>query len=137
DYIFTPLQMKHSYLSHYSQPAMKNEYPTAHIYLDELKINVSNYLSFSSFYAGGQTVSTLEDQLLFMKAFVGHELIRKETLDNMMQWNRMWVGMDYGYGLMRMKFNPFTQKYTGWGHLGASGTCMLYIPNMDLYVVGA
>lgn len=136
DYLFNPLQMKHSYLSHYSRPAIKSEQPVAHIYIDDLIINVDDYRSFSSFYSGGQTVCTLEDQLLFMKALVHHQIIQKETLDTMMQWNKMRIGMDYGYGLMRMRFIPFTNKYVGWGHLGASGTCMLYYPIMDLYVIG-
>ncbi len=137
EYLFNPLQMKHSYLSHYSQPAIKSEYPVANIYMDNLIIKVDDYQSFNSFYSGGQTVCTLEDQLLFMKALVNHQIIQKETLDTMMQWNKMRIGMDYGYGLMRMRFIPFTQKYIGWGHLGASGTCMLYFPHSDLYVIGA
>lgn len=137
DYIFDPLNMKHSYLSQYSEPALRSEHPVAHLYIDDLKINVDDYRSFSSFYSGGQTVSTLEDQLLFMKALVNHEIIQKETLDTMMQWNKMWIGMEYGYGLMRMRFLPFTQKYIGWGHLGASGATMLYFPNRDLYIIGS
>lgn len=136
DYLFNPLEMNHSYLSQYSEPAIKTDHPVANIYIDELKINVEEYRSFSSFYAGGQTVSTLEDQLLFMKALVNHQIILKETLDTMKQWNRMWIGMDYGYGLMRTRLIPFTQKYTGWGHFGASGTSMLYFPNMDVYIIG-
>ncbi|GIP31841.1 serine hydrolase [Paenibacillus sp. J2TS4] len=136
DYIFNPLQMKHSYLSQYSQPAIKSEHPVAHIYMDELKIHVDDYRSFSSFYSGGQTVCTLEDQLIFMKALVNHQIIQKETLDIMKQWNKMWLGMDYGYGLMRTHFIPFAQKYIGWGHFGASGTCMLYFPNLEVYIVG-
>lgn len=136
DLLFTPLQMKHSYLSQYSQPAMKSGYPVANLYIDDLIINVDDYHSFSSFYSGGQTVCTLDDQLLFMKALVNHQVIKKETLAKMMQWNKMRIGMDYGYGLMRMSFIPFSKKYIAWGHLGASGTCMLYFPNTDLYVIG-
>ena len=137
DYIFNPLHMNHSYLSHYSEPAIKSEHPVANLYMDELKINVDDYRSFSSFYSGGQTVSTLEDLLLFMRALVNNQMIQKETLDKMKQWNKMWIGMEYGYGLMRMRFIPFTQKYLGWGHLGASGTSMLYFPNMDVYIMGS
>ncbi|MCY9517024.1 serine hydrolase domain-containing protein [Paenibacillus apiarius] len=137
DYIFNPLHMNYSYLSQYSEPAIKSEHPVAHVYMDELKINVDDYRSFSSFYSGGQTVCTLEDLLLFMKALVKNQIIQKETLDMMKQWNKMWVGMDYGYGLMRMRFQPFSQRYLGWGHLGASGTSMLYFPNMDVYIIGS
>ncbi|WP_010268190.1 serine hydrolase domain-containing protein [Paenibacillus senegalensis] len=136
DYLFTPLKMDHTYLSHYSEPAVKTDHPVANIYMDELKINVEEYRSFSSFYSGGQTVSTLEDQLLFMKALVSHQIIQKETLETMKQWKRMWLGMDYGYGLMRTRLIPFTDKYTGWGHFGASGTSMLYFPSLDVYIIG-
>ncbi|WP_019419089.1 serine hydrolase domain-containing protein [Paenibacillus sp. OSY-SE] len=137
DYIFTPLHMNHSYLSQYSNPAIKSEHPVAKLYMDELKINVDDYRSFSSFYAGGQTVCTSEDLLIFMKALVNNQIIQKETLDIMHQWNKMWIGMDYGYGLMRIHFLPFTRKYIGWGHLGASGASMLYFPNMDVYIMGS
>ncbi|MGG4445319.1 serine hydrolase domain-containing protein [Brevibacillus porteri] len=137
DYIFNPLQMNHSYLSQYSNPVSKSEHPVAHLHLDRIKINVENYRSFSSFYAGGQTVSTMEDQLRFMKALVQNQMIKKETLEIMQQWNNMRIGMDYGYGLMRMRFLPFTQKYTGWGHLGASGSYMLYFPNREVYLIGS
>lgn len=136
-YIFAPLHMDHSYLSQYSDPAIKSDFPVANLYLDELQINVENYRSFSSFYAGGQTVGTSEDLLIFMKALVSHQMIRKETLDAMQQWNRMWIGMDYGYGLMRMRFLPFTRTYAGWGHLGSSGSSMLYFPGMDVYVIAS
>ncbi|WP_289139594.1 hypothetical protein [uncultured Brevibacillus sp.] len=44
---------------------VKSEYPVAILYMDKLKISVEDYRSFSSFYSGGQTISTLEDQLLF------------------------------------------------------------------------
>lgn len=136
EYIFHPLHMDHSYLSQYSEPAVKGDVPVANVYINDLKIKLDDYRSFSSFYAGGQTVSTLDDQLLFMKALVNHQIIQKETLDIMKQWNKMWIGMEYGYGLMRMRFIPFTRKYIGWGHLGASGTCMVYLPNLDTYIIG-
>lgn len=98
DYIFNPLQMKHIYLSQYSKPAVQSGYPVAKLHLDNLKINVEEYRSFSSFYASGQTVSTLEDLLIFLKALVNHQLIHKETLRIMQQWRNMMIGIDYGYG---------------------------------------
>lgn len=137
DYIFRPLQMRHSYLSHYSESAVQSEYPVAHVYLNHLKVNVNEYRSFSSFYAGGQAVCTTEDLLLFMKALVENRLVKPEILNAMQNWNKMWPGMEYGYGLMRMRFIPFTQKYLAWGHLGASGAFMLYFPNLDVYAMGS
>lgn len=137
EYIFNPLEMQHSYLSQYSKPKVRSKHPTAPVYLGDLKIAIEEYRSFSSFYAGGQTVSTTKELLIFMKALVNHELIRKDTLKWMQQWNRMRLGMDYGSGLMRMLIIPFTNQYIGWGHLGATGTSMLYFPNLDTYVIGS
>ncbi|WP_332329978.1 serine hydrolase domain-containing protein [Paenibacillus sp. 481] len=137
DYIFALLRMNQSFLSQYSNPAIQSDYPTAHLYMDDLKIKIDDYRSFSSFYAGGQTVCTSEDLLIFMKALVNKQLVRNDILDIMHQWNNMWIGVDYGYGLMRMRFLPFARKYIGWGHLGASGSFMLYVPNMDVYLMGS
>lgn len=137
EYIFTPLKMKHSYLSQFSEPAAKSDYPVAHLYLDDLKVNVEQYRGFSSFYSGGQTVCTLEDLLLFMKAFVNNQLLTEESMRLMQNWGKMRLGLKYGYGLMKLQFLPFTGKYTVWGHLGASGSFMLYLPAMDVYLTGS
>ncbi|MCM3762512.1 beta-lactamase family protein [Alkalihalobacillus oceani] len=137
EYLFQPLGMRHSYLSQFSSPAVKSEYPVADLYLDDVKINVEQYRSFSSFYSGGQTVCTLNDLLLFMKALVTNQLITKESLLLMQSWKTMQLGLKYGYGLMKLQFLPFTQKYTVWGHLGASGSFMLYLPAMDVYLTGS
>ncbi|MFC4597869.1 serine hydrolase domain-containing protein [Cohnella hongkongensis] len=134
--IFEPLRMENSYLSQYSEPAVRSEHPVANLYLDRIRIDVEEYRSFSSFYSGGQTVSTLEDLLLFMKALTRGRLLQEDSLRALQSWRKMAMGMEYGYGLMKLQFLPFTQKYTVWGHLGASGSFMLYAPEMDLYLTG-
>jgi D-alanyl-D-alanine carboxypeptidase len=134
--VFQPLKMNHSYLSQFSQPAERSNYSVATIHLNKQRIDVENQRGFSSFYAGGQTVSTSEDLLKFMKALVGNTVIPKDALQQMMQWKKMWIGVDYGYGLMRIRPLPFTEKYTSWGHLGSIGSFMLYAPKMDVYIIG-
>jgi D-alanyl-D-alanine carboxypeptidase len=136
DYLFQPLGMNHTYLSQYSQPAEASRFPTANINIKGKKIIVEDHRSLSSIYAGGQTVSTSEDLLVFMKALVGNQLMAKESLVKMMTWNKLWMGVDYGYGLMRIKMMPLTEKYNVWGHLGSIGSFMLYNPSMDVYVIG-
>lgn len=135
--IFTPLNMNHSYLAHHSEPAVPSEYPVASLHLDELHIKVNDYRSFSSFYAGGQTVSTTEDLLVFMQALAKQQLLTDDSLRKMQDWKKMRVGIKYGYGLMQLQFLPFTNKYTAWGHLGASGAFMLYLPAIDLFLTGS
>ncbi|MEO2075091.1 MAG: serine hydrolase domain-containing protein [Bacillus sp. (in: firmicutes)] len=136
EYIFAPLGMNHSYLCHYSEAAVVSDYPVATVFMKDKKVNVTEQKSFSSIYAGGQTVSTTEDLLLFMKALVGGQLISQESLERMQKWTKMWIGVDYGFGLMRVRMQPFTQKYNVWGHLGSTGSFMLYNPGFDVYVIG-
>lgn len=136
EYIFQPLKMNHTYLSQYSDPAEQSRFLVASLTAKGNKINVEDHRSFSSIYAGGQTVSTSEDLLTYMKAVVGNQLIPKESLEKMKQWQKMWLGVDYGYGLMRVRMLPFTEKYNVWGHLGSIGSFMLYNPVMDVYIIG-
>jgi len=136
EYIFQPLNMNHTYLSQYSESAEQNSFPVANISMKNNKIKVEDHRSFSSIYAGGQTVSTSEDLLKFMKALVGNQMIPNESRLIMMQWNKLWLGVDYGFGLMRVRMLPIIQKYNVWGHLGSIGSFMLYNPNMDVYIIG-
>jgi CubicO group peptidase (beta-lactamase class C family) len=137
EYIFQRLHMDHSYLSQYSDPLVKSTFPVANINSMGKRIHVENYRSFSSNYAAGQTVSTSEDLLKFMKALAGNHLISQDSLAEMMQWKKMWMGVDYGYGLMRIRMFAFLPKYNVWGHLGSTGSFMLYNPTMDFYIIGS
>lgn len=47
------------------------------------------------------------------------------------------MGVDYGYGLTRVRMYPLMPKYNVWGHLGSTGSFMLYNPEMDLHVIGS
>ncbi|HEY2421036.1 MAG TPA: serine hydrolase domain-containing protein [Neobacillus sp.] len=136
EYIFQPMGMSHTYLSQYSKPAEKNNYSMATINMDNKEIKFEEHRSFSSIYAGGQTVSTSEDLLKFMKGLVSNHLISQDSLTSMMQWNKLWIGVDYGYGLMKVRMLPFIQKYNVWGHLGSIGSFMLYNPANDVYIIG-
>jgi D-alanyl-D-alanine carboxypeptidase len=99
--------MNHSYLSQYSEPAEKSNYPVANIFSKDKKVNVEHHRSFTSIFAAGQTVSTSEDLLLFMKALVQNKLIQQESLLTMQTWAKLWMDVDYGYGLMRVRMLPF------------------------------
>ncbi|MFC3885016.1 hypothetical protein ACFOU2_16685 [Bacillus songklensis] len=71
-----------------------------------------------------------------MKALVGNNIIQHESLLTMQKWTKLWIGVDYGYGLIRVRMLPIIQKYNVWGHLGSSGSFMLYNPAMDVYIIG-
>lgn len=136
EYLFRPLHMKNSYLSQYSKPEEPSAYPVANVFLKDRPINVEEHISFSSIYSGGQAVSTSEDLLIFMKELVENQIIPAEALQNMMQWRKLWMGIEYGYGLMKIRMMPFTEKYNVWGGLGSLGSFMLYNPTYDIYIIG-
>ncbi|OCA85927.1 serine hydrolase [Bacillus sp. FJAT-27225] len=135
-YLFTPLSMDRTYLSQYSKPAQESVLPDATIVLANRETVFSECHSFKSIYAGGQTVSTSEDLLTFMKALREGRILKEETLASMQSWQKRLTGIDLGQGLMRIRMLPFTDKYTSWGHLGSIASFMLYNPQMDAYVIG-
>ncbi|WP_244835598.1 serine hydrolase domain-containing protein [Shouchella clausii] len=115
EYIFTPLKMKHSYLAQFSEPAVKSDNPVAHLYLDDFKISVEQYRSFSSFYSGGQTVCTLEDLLVFMKAFVNNQLVTEESLRLMQNWGKNAVGFKIRIWSYETAISPVHRKIYSMG----------------------
>jgi D-alanyl-D-alanine carboxypeptidase len=135
-FIFEPLEMENTYLSQYSAPLVKSTHPEATIVLANREVQFEQFRSFKSIYAGGQTVSTSEDLLKFMKALHEGRLIKKETLEQLQQWSKRLIGIDLGLGLMRVRMLPFTKKYHAWGHLGSIGSFMLYNPELDVYMIG-
>jgi len=137
EYVFRRLDMEQSYLSQFSEPLAKRVLPVAELDIRGKRIEVEEHRSFTSIFAAGQAVSTSEDLLKFIKALNENRLVPKEHAARMMQWKKMRVGIDYGYGLMRVRMFLFSEKYNVWGHLGSMGSFMLYNPGLDTYLVGS
>ena len=139
EYIFNPLNMNHSYQLFYSEPLEKSPYPLADMYLDQDE--VSTYRSVSVDWAGGGIVSNTEDLLLFHQALVNNTLLKEETFDKWEDWADFGRGIDYGYGLVSLKFKEMmfllSDKLNMWGNWGSTSTYMFYNPVYDIYVIGA
>ena len=45
------------------------------------------------------------------------------------------VGLDYGYGVARIRPIYLRTKYDSWGGLGATNAVMLYNPGKDIYTI--
>jgi D-alanyl-D-alanine carboxypeptidase len=139
--IFEPLNMKHAYMFGFSKPKVKPDYPTAELY-----INDKNLLKFENLsridYAGGSVVAPLEEYLIFMKSLVNHEIIKKETLEIMLNdyipMGFTFIGIDYGYGIWKYKTVPLIipKKYNCWGCVGVTGAYMFYHPKTESYLIG-
>ncbi len=134
--IFEPLGMKHSHFSR-TESLEKSPYEVAKFYIRQT--DMTNNESLSILYAGGGVVSTTEDLLKFMKALVNGEILKKETLEKMKNdWGKLFLGIDYGYGLMNIKTVPVLMpaKYNSWGNAGSTGSFLFYHPATDAYIIG-
>lgn len=127
-YIFKPLDMKHSYMHHYSEPIEKSQFPVADFFINETKLNdIKGYASLD--YAGGGIVATTEDLLKFMKALVTYQIVTKNTLDEMKSNHaKFGLGINYGYGIWQIATVPLLmpKKLNSWGVAGATGSCIFY-----------
>jgi CubicO group peptidase (beta-lactamase class C family) len=134
-YIFDPLGMDDTYQLFYSEPKSRNKQPMVNLYYNDL--NLVKTKSISLDWAGGGIVSTSEDMLKFISAIKKHQIIKKETFEEMKDWAKMGPGLYYGYGLMNFRFMLTPKKYDIWGNSGSIGAFMYYNPAIDVYMIGS
>jgi D-alanyl-D-alanine carboxypeptidase len=98
--------------------------------------------TIASFPPDGAVVSTVSDQLRFLRAFLDGKLFPEHYLDEMTaRWNSVFsrlVPIDYGIGMMRFMvprvLSPFSPIPAMVGHAGAFGNALFHVPERDLYV---
>jgi D-alanyl-D-alanine carboxypeptidase len=141
EFIFEPLGMNHAYMFGFSKPKTAAGYPAAQLYIEG-----NNLMSIEGIhqidYAGGSVVAPLADFLIFMKALVNQQIIKKETLARMIE-DDIWmgfptVGFRYGYAVWKPVIIPLIlpSKYNCWGCVGVTGAFMFYHPITESYVIG-
>jgi D-alanyl-D-alanine carboxypeptidase len=136
-HIFEPLEMKRAFLLGHSQPLEENPHPIAGAYIDHS--NVVHYPSLCVDYAGGGVTAPLEDFLKFMRALVQGRLIKPETLERMDDCAKFSIGIDYCYGMMKIRTVPLLMpsRFNCWGNAGSTGAFMFYHPGQDAYLIGS
>jgi D-alanyl-D-alanine carboxypeptidase len=97
--------------------------------------------AMASVRSDGGIVSTAEDCVVFLKAFMNGGLFPAEYLDEMQAcWNRIFPPLRYGAGIMLFAlpryYSPLRPIPAMVGHSGASGAVLYYVPELDLYVSG-
>ena len=94
----------------------------------------------TSMSSDGGIISTMDELLSFMRAFIEGHLFKPENAVQMRQWNPLFFPLQYGYGLMRVKLprwmTPFRATPELIGHSGASGSFAFYAPEPDIYLIG-
>jgi len=136
-YLFEPLEMKHAFLIGHSQPIEPSPHPTAGVYIGDQ--NAIHNASLSVDYAGGGVTAPMEDLLKFIRALAQGRILKPETLERMDDCARFSIGIDYGYGMMKIRTVPIVMpaKFNCWGNAGSSGAFMFYHPGQDAYLIGS
>lgn len=135
--IFKPLQMDDSYLMFYSGPT-NGRRPIADIWIGG--IEVSSFESVSIDWAGGGIISTASDLAVFIRALNRGEVISKETLESLYNFDQSFMkGIHYGRGFMEYHFKEFFPTLGSMphlrGHMGVLGTQMFYdAPTDTVYI---
>lgn len=97
-------------------------------------------LALSSMDPDGGIVSTLDDMLVFLRAYFANDLYSAQNNGAVRQFNPLFFPLQYGFGLMRFKLprwmNLFRETPELIGHSGSSGSFAFYAPRQDLYLVG-
>ena len=108
------------------------------VYHKDKRLNVPQILT--SMGPDGGIMSTLDEMLIFMRAFMQGQLFTPDSAALMRQWNRLFFPLHYGYGLMRVKLPRWMTLLRATpeliGHLGASGAFAFYAPEADIYLIG-
>lgn len=127
-HIFEPLEMKDTYFMFYTEPE-NDKRPIADVWVNGT--NIVDYQSLSGDWAGGGVISTLDDLAVFIRGLNQGEIITKETLDSLYQFDHKFMrGIHYGNGFMAYHFKEFFPTLRSLpvmtGHMGVLGTQMFY-----------
>lgn len=125
EYIFTPLNIHNTYL--YEKDMKWDIQP-----IEFTRGLDGRPLVNASEKSTGGLVSTINDNMIFLKAFFNGELFGVEHISEMKNYNSIqFYPMKYGTGLMQCNW-----KYELIGHSGSLGTLAFYCPAKDIYIVG-
>ena len=96
--------------------------------------------TLGSMSADGGIVSTLDEMMVFLRAFMANALFQPSHAAPMRQWQKLFFPIQYGHGLMRIKLPRWMTLFRKTpeliGHSGASGSFAYHAPEPDIYVIG-
>lgn len=134
-YIFEPLNLKNTYL-----PVKESDFIPEIYYKNK---SIYRPKTIISSYASGGCVSTINDMMIFIKAFFNKKLFNKELLNNKVVYRKLQISMGityYGLGYMKIPLKSIFTLFQGEGeligHSGTTGSFAFYYPSKDLFFVG-
>jgi D-alanyl-D-alanine carboxypeptidase len=134
--ITEPLNLSKTYLHGFGDPEVISPASIYHkmtpFYLDK---------AMTSFGPDGGMVSTIDDSLKFIRAYLDGKLFGDPMiLKRMKNWKKIFFPMQYGRGLMRIKmpkfFSPFTANPELIGHSGATSAFLFQSDLGGLLIAG-
>ena len=136
--IFDVLQLNDTYLFRHELNPVTSRSKPAEIYYKGYQI--SELKPSYSFWADGGILSTIHDQIIFLKALNSNQLFKNsDSLPSMKSWKK-WRGLDLGYGIMQItlpSFLPGAKKIGDLiGYLGSTGSFLFHSKKMGLYIAG-
>ena len=139
DFIFRPLDLKHTWLIGRSEPQLAPSAVPADVFYKD--INITKTRSNGAYWAEGGIVSTAEEMIMFLKALNEGRIVSRDTLKLMHQWHKLQFPLQYGYGTMYFKLPRFINRAMKaaplWGHSGSTGSFLYYSEDLNLYMAGS
>jgi D-alanyl-D-alanine carboxypeptidase len=141
DFFFIPLNLRHTWLVGYPGLQDTSDAIVADVFSGDESITKMRSSSF--YWADGGIISTVEDEVIFLKALEKGQIITPASLELMHHWNPIQnTGpFQYGFGTMEIKLPSFIEKAVdvlpAWGHSGSTGSFLYYSPVKDLYIAGS
>lgn len=136
EHLIRPLGLERTWLPGHRQPEQPMAAP-ARLFHKGKALNVPGVIASSN-----DLMSTVEDQLVLMKALVSGEVFDDPAtrLLAIRRFNRIMYPLEYGLGMMRFRVNrmvaPGRDTVTLVGHSGATGSWLFHCPELDLHVAG-
>ena len=139
EFIFHPLNLKHTWLIGRSEPQVPISAPIANAFYKD--VDITKIRSYGSYWADGGIVSTAEEMILFLKALKEGSVVKEDTLKLMHDWHNLKFPFQYGLGTRYFKLPLLMTKLTKvsplWGHSGSTGSFLYYSKDLDLYMAGS
>lgn len=133
--IFEPLGLEKTYLPKSEHDVIPSTY------YNETAISRPKFIK--SCRASGGGISTASELMIFIKAFFGGKLVKKDVFHQLEKYHKLQTSMypiQYGGGYMRIPLNGLPTLFMGKGelvgHSGSTGSFAFYFPEKDLFIVG-
>ncbi|MBN2348525.1 MAG: beta-lactamase family protein [Bacteroidales bacterium] len=134
EFIFSPLALKHTWLTGYSKSKLNISAAPADVFYNNRIINTVR--SNGSYWADGGIISTAEECIIFLKALNEGHIVSKSTLKLMHNWHNLEFPIKYGYGTMCFELPPSQNIPPLWGHSGSTGSFLYYSEEWNMYIAG-